>query len=474
MLSSILRKKIFLSLFLAFGLVFFGFSFSASDNKCQSLDEIEKECEELSRQDCQALLERCRDYYEQKAQEYKSAVSQREQKERTFQNQISLYESKISRLNNLIYKNTLMIKDLKLQIKDTEGSIDKTLSDIELSKGKLAGVLQLLYEQDQRSMVEILLSGQDFTAFFENLAGLEGLQQKNKEFLKELKNLKTYLEKQKENLSEEKESLERIVMIKRLQKEESENIKRQKERLLEETKGEKRLYQQYLEKAQKRAAEIRKRIFELAQVATAEAPTLEEAYRLALSVESLTGIRPAFLLGLLTVESDIGKNVGQCNCASGPNCLHPDVHYKEIMRKNQWADFLKITKELGLNPESTPVSCAVNGGKVQWGGAMGPAQFMPTTWSIYKEKIEKFLAKNEKPANPWRVKDAFLAAGLYLADWGAGSQDLQDEIGAATAYLCGTSRMTSRCRAAGGENYRYLVFKYASKYQQYVDEGVLK
>lgn len=477
MFSPVPKTFFLLTLILFFSLSFFNFGFSAqkSDTQvCQSLQGIEKQCEQLSREDCQALLERCRDYYEKKADEYKTAIGQTEQKEKSFQNQVYIYKSKISQLNNLIYKNNLMIKDLSFQIQDTRASIEKTLLDIEDTKGQLAEILRLLYEEDQKSKLEILLAGQDFSHFFENLAALEGVQTKNKETLEKIENLKDYLENQKDDLGNEKESLERIVMTKKLQKEQSEAIKSDKERLLKETRGEKYLYQKYLTQAKERAAEIRKRIFELAQVSETEAPTLEEAYKLAVYVEQLTGIRPAFLLGLLTVESAIGKNVGQCNCAAGPNCLHPEIHYKEIMGQNQWSYFLAVTKELGRDPDTTPVSCAVNGGKVQWGGAMGPAQFMPLTWSVYKEKIERFLGDKEKPANPWRVKDAFLAAGLYLSDWGASSQELQDEIGAATAYLCGTSRMTSRCKRAGGENYRYLVFKHASEYQQYVDEGVFK
>lgn len=472
-----MKKISFLGFFiLIFFISFLNFGFSAPEEEkiCQSLENLEKQCEELSRQDCQALLEKCKEYYERKTETFKNAISEKEKQEKTFENQVFIYENKISQLNSLIQKNSLMIKSLGLQIKDTQASIDKTNFEVEETKEKLAEILRLIYEEDQKSILEILLSGQDFSDFFGNLTSLEGLQEKNKEVLEKIKNLKDYLTKQKENLAEEKESLEQIVMLNQLQKEESENIKREKEKLLEQTRGEKKLFQQYLAQAQERANEIRKRIFELAQVPATEAPTLEEAYKLALYIETLTGIRPALLLGLLKVESAIGKNVGQCNCPPGPNCLHPEIHYKKVMRENQWPHFLKITKELGLNPDSTPVSCAINGGKVQFGGAMGPAQFIPATWIAYKERIEKFLAQNEKPANPWRPKDAFLAAGLYLADWGASSQKIQDEIGAVTAYLCGTSRMTSFCKAAGGENYRYLVFKYTSEFQQYIDEGVFK
>ena len=303
---------------------------------------------------------------------------------------------------------------------------------------------------------------------------LESLNLKTQGLLKDIKNLKAYLERQKEKMENEREELEKTILLKQLQKEESQKTQQTKRELLQKTKGQEKLYQKYLEESQKKAQEIRKKIFELAQIPESQALTLEQAYALSVQVEKLTGVRPAFLLGLLKIESDIGKNVGQCNCGSTALCRHPEISWKEAMSRKQWKSFLKITKELGLNPDTTPVSCAVNGGKVQWGGAMGPAQFMPNTWlnpkSNYKTRVEEITGN--VPANPWRVRDAFLAAGLYLADWGANSQKSKDEIRAATAYLCGTSRMTRTCRIAGGRSYVYRVMKTASQFQDYIDQGI--
>ena len=102
---------------------------------------------------------------------------------------------------------------------------------------------------------------------------------------------------------------------------------------------------------------------------------------------------------------------------------------------------------------------------------MGPAQFMPGTWLGlgYKDRIEKITGEL---ASPWIVRDAFLASGLYLQDWGADSQNLQKEIGAVTAYLCGTSYMTARCQQAGGYWYRNLVIEKATQWEKWAEEGV--
>lgn len=467
----------FLKLVLLFALIsifnLLNFKISADENLeeiCQ-LEKIDKECETISREECQSLLEKCKKYYEEKSIQLEQDITKTKQKEKTYENQIYILRSKIKKLKSQIDQSNLIIKDLSLQIKDTEVSIGQTSFKIEDSKTMLANILRTIYEEDQKSLLEILLSEAELSGFFNNLVALETLDSKSQEFLKNIKTLKSYLESQKQSLDEEKEGLERQVLIQSLQKQEIEKTKKEQEYLLEKTKGEKALYQEYLKEAEEKAKEIRKRIFRLAQIPEAEAPTLEEAYRLAKYVESVTGIRPALLLGLLQVESAIGQNVGQCNC---PYCKYPDVSWKTVMAKNQWQSFLEITQELGLNPDVTPVSCWVNGGKVQMGGAMGPAQFMPNTWLKlgYKKRVEEITGRT--PANPWRVADAFLAAGLYLADWGANSQKLQDEIGAVTAYLCGTRLMTSKCKSAGGDWYRKLVMEYTSEYQGYIDSGVFE
>jgi membrane-bound lytic murein transglycosylase B len=97
--------------------------------------------------------------------------------------------------------------------------------------------------------------------------------------------------------------------------------------------------------------------------------------------------------------------------------------------------FLEITKELGRDPFKTLVSCPIPsvGG---YGGAMGPAQFIPSTWMEYRDRVSAITGKS---ADPWNIKDAFLAAALYLADSGANQKTYQAEWNAALIYFSGTT-----------------------------------
>jgi len=366
-----------------------------------------------------------------------------QKKKKTLQNQIYILKNKIDKLGLQIQQSNVMIRDIGLQISDTQNSIEKTSLKIENSRQQLASILRAIYEKDQLSFVEILLSEAQLSDFFDDLMQLETLNTKNQELLKEIKDLKSYLEDQKKSLDDEKTDLEKMLQIQLLQKKESENTKKEQTQLLEETKGKESEYQKLLAETQKKAQEIRSRIFEL--IGVPKAPTFGEALDIAKFVSGITGVRPAFLLAVMTQESNIGKNVGQCyleDPKTGDGVVaNSGKKISKVMKPSRDVEpFLQITKELGRNPYNTPVSCPIPsvGG---YGGAMGPAQFIPSTWMIYRDRVKEITGKL---ADPWDIKDAFLAAALYLTDYGAAKQTQDAEWKAAMIYFSGSTNTKYR------------------------------
>ena len=119
--------------------------------------------------------------------------------------------------------------------------------------------------------------------------------------------------------------------------------------------------------------------------------------------------------------------------------------------------FQTITSELGLPIDTTPVSCPMHnkdGSQLGWGGAMGPAQFIPSTWMGYRAKV---TAVTGKAANPWDIRDAFLAAAIKLKDGGAGTQS--GEWAAAMRYFSGG---TNPAYSFYGDNVVATAAQYAS------------
>lgn len=425
---------------------------------CQS-EEI---CQTLSDVECRQLLEKCAKYYEEKSAQIEEDITKTEQEKKTLQNQVYILRKRITNLDYQIYQSNLAIKDLGFQVEDTESSIEKTSLKIRDSRYQLANILQRIYEEDQKSLIEILLSEKELSDFFDDLMALEILNSKNQELLETIKSLKSSLESEKELLSEEKEDTERMVKIQILQKQESAKTKKEQEYFLKLTEAE---YQKYLkekEEIEKRAAEIRARIFEL--IGVPEAPTFGEALDIAKYVETITGVRPALLLAVMRQESNIGKNVGQCylkNPTTGDGIVAFNGKIiKKVMapgppysKRNDVKYFEQICEELGRDPYNTLVSCPMSYG---WGGAMGPAQFIPTTWILYRDKVKTITGK---AADPWNIKDAFLASALYLADYGAAQQTYNAEWRAAMIYFSGTTNIKYRF-------YGDSVMQIASQYEK--------
>lgn len=379
----------------------------------------------------QALEKELQQLQDQIAQ-YDKDITKTSQEKKTLQNQVTLLKNQISKLNLQISQGNIMIKDLNLQITDTENSIKQTSDKIVASRKNLGGILQQIYESNQKSLVEVLFSEAELSNFFDDLAALESLVTKSQEMLNDIKDLKVSLEAQEVSLDDEKTSLEKVVQVQTLQKQQNESNKKQQEYFLKLTEAQ---YQKSLQDktaAQQKANEISKRIFEL--IGVPEAPTFGAALDIANYVNQVTGVKPALLLAVLTQESNIGKNVGQCflkNLSTGAGVkTSSNTVIKNVMNPTRDVPrFLTITKNLGRDPLNTPISCPMS---VGYGGGMGPAQFIPSTWVLYQDK---FSAIKGGAVDPWNIKDAFLAAGVYLKELGV----LTNEFNAVMRYFSGNT-----------------------------------
>ena len=172
-----------------------------------------------------------------------------------------------------------------------------------------------------------------------------------------------------------------------------------------------------------------------------------DALAFAQVAQKKTGVRPAFLLAILTQETNLGKNLGSCylkdpNTGAGVG-MNTGTPFAKVMKPDRDVQpFLKITKTVGRDPYTTRVSCPQS---VGWGGAMGPAQFIPSTWALYDDSVAAGVGRSI--ADPWNPEDAFMASSLYLRDIGAAGGGYTGEINAACKYFSG-----KKCSASSVAN----------------------
>ncbi len=384
-------------------------------------------------QDEKNVLERQLQELEAKIAEYERDVTRTQAEREALQYEVNTLRTRINQINAQMIEAQRTAQVLTGQIRDREASISVTLQEINELRGHLSSNLRTINEEDQKSVVEILLSEKDLSSFFNNSLALQRLSMKTRNLLGEIITLKINLEEEKLSLDETRTETEEIARLRAAQAQEVEAIRKSQEQVLESTRQREARQKQELDSLKKQAAEIRARIFELAGTPTSQAPTFGEAYEIAKWVEGITGVRPAFLLALLQQESAIGRNVGQCYLPSDPqeNQIRRVMAAPPASARNDVANFITITRELGLDPYSTPISCPMSFG---FGGAMGPAQFIPTTWMSYRNRLATILGR---PASPWNTRDAFLASGLYLSDYGAGAKTRDAEWCAAQGYFTG-------------------------------------
>lgn len=372
---------------------------------------------QISTQDLkESLIKKEQELGKQIQQTY-SQIKQLKSKKITLQREVKVLDNQIRVIFLEIKKTNLSIQEIDEKIYQKSREIESIQKKIDYSRDNLAGYLRIIYQLDQRGTVEILLSQNSLSDFFKNLNSIELINQGILSNLKEIKNSKSLLIKEKNELLSREEELSQMRLLQEIQKRSAENIRQKKRQLLKKTGGKEKKFYQLIQEKKKDIASIKKQIFLLNGTTPLN---FGDAFKIAQFVSYRVRIRPAFLLAVLKQESQLGKFIGT-------------GYWKKDMAPSQRSTFLKICRELKVDPDKMPVSKRWRPG---WGGAMGPAQFLPKTWLSYRSEITK-ITGHPQP-NPWNMEDAFAAAALKLARAGADKKNYSDEKKAALMYFAGS------------------------------------
>lgn len=352
--------------------------------------------------------------------QYQDQIDAKSQKAESLGRDIEVLDADINKIGLQIQETNLVIGQLNGEVDAKQAEIDDMEKKIKAKQEILAKFLQELYERGDVSVSELVFGNKNFSDYFFQSDSLVSFEDQTKDIFDQLVSLEQDLKNQRNDLLDKKAQQESYRYIQVDQERSLEGEKQMKDTLIATTKNEKGALQQQTEKLQAELNAIQ---------SLGEPIAMDEAIKAAQYASKLTNVAPEFLLGVLRVESGLGTNVG-------------GGRYKTDMNPNQWDTFKNICKELGADPDKVPVSrraCYNSGAKDGcggWGGAMGPAQFMPSTWMGYKSKVEKITGSS--PANPWDIKDSLVAMGLKLAAVdGVTSGDRKAWAKAAGMYLAG-------------------------------------
>lgn len=376
--------------------------------------------------------------------------------------------TEVQTLNATIKKAQLQLQATQVGIKQLDSNIAVHSKTISTLTGKLAAeresLAQILRNTDQfddYSLVELALSAENFSTFFSDMDTYATLKYSLGVSVDEVTDTRARTAEEKEALENKRDAHAKLAAQQALEKQKVQVEQNKKKQLLTVTKGQESAYRAVVATQQKTAAQIRAELFGLA--GGGGAIPFGTAFEHAKTASRITGVRPALILAILSQESDLGKNVGQCLVTSlttgdgkGKNTGTPFSGVMKVPRDT--VPFEQIMKALGRDWSTTPVSCPQPGG---YGGAMGPTQFIPSTWIGFEARIKSALGVGA--TDPWNALHAITATGLYLAGVGAAGGTTQAEHTAAAKYYAGGNW------AVAGQGYANSVMEKARKFQADID-----
>lgn len=391
--------------------------------------------------------------------ESKKLVDGKKQERQSLERDLDIIDAEISKAQLGIQARSLAIEQLSDQIEDKEEILIVLNSRLEKQKRSLAEIMRQTNAVDDFSLVEVMLSNQNFSDFFDDVDSFNAVKNSLNDSLEILKEIKNDTHMQKNSLEEKQETEAEMKQLQELEKMEIESREAEKEKILKVTQGEEARYQELLETQQKTAAQLRAALFQL--LGGGGAIPFPEAVAYAQAASAKTGVSAALILAILEQESSFGSNIGSCTAyqqSYGKDVMHPD---------RDQPPFEAMAAVLGFDPATQQVSCPWirSGERIGWGGAMGASQFIPSTWAIYggivnsgsgwvydknRDVIRTLLGKST-PSSPFINQDAFFATALLMRDNGAAGT-YNSEWTAAIRYFSGWAGVNNPINHPYGDN----------------------
>jgi membrane-bound lytic murein transglycosylase B len=394
------------------------------------------DCLTLTTTSSQSDRDYCRNELTQIEAELADLINKQKEQQKTtgtLKGDVNYLTAQINALKAKIKARALVIAQLKVNIAEKINTIKSLSSKIDREHESLAQLLRNTNEFDEETIVHLILSDDSISNFYSDLESYNSIKQAVKASVDIINGVKAQTEVVKNDLVQKQNAeTDAKAQLESAQKTVAKS-EADKKQLLTISKQKEVAYNTLAAQKKAQADKIRSALFSLAGIS--QKIEFGTALQYANEVKSQLQVDPAFLLAILTQESNLGANVGQCYLTNpdtgagvGKNTGTP---FTNVMKPTRdVSPFLEITNTLGFNAYQTAVSCPI-AGVAGYGGAMGPAQFIPSTWKMFANRLKNILGHE---ANPWSPRDAFMASGMYLSDLGAVGDSASAQNRAACKY----------------------------------------
>jgi peptidoglycan hydrolase CwlO-like protein len=349
------------------------------------------------------------------------------------QAELQAENSKLYRNQTQINATLALLNSIQADIARRESELDNLRAQAELNRTMLAEYIRQLYYTDQDyTVVKLSIFQGDLDDMAVNFDSMLNIKAEIANSLQVISNAKTKNEQAQAELAKQEQDRQEILQTQKVQQ--------------AQIAGE-------VQEKKATVAEIQQKISKLRSTLSSflgKSYSIEDVVEAVKLASKKTGVRKEFLFAMLDKETDLGRFTGGC------------AYDKSKMGSTNEGIFKRIADELGYNYKKLKVSCPLSYGI---GGAMGVAQFMPTTWGDpdgspvgWRPKIKSATGHN--PPDPWNLTDGVVGMALKLKASGGDSKS--GERNAAAAYYCG-----SRLSRAVCQNYANTVISWSRGYDDY-------
>jgi len=180
---------------------------------------------------------------------YERAIRARLQEAASLQSDIANIEDSVRKTELTIEATKEEIEELGLEIEQATVQIQDKETDIALHKERLSAFMRQIYKEERRDYLELFLTNERFSDFFDTIQYLEGVNGEVFESLERLKALKEQLLAQRNTLEQSKKKLQELQQSLEVSGDLLKEQKRAKEVLVFQSVLSKEKYEELLEEA---------------------------------------------------------------------------------------------------------------------------------------------------------------------------------------------------------------------------------